>query len=883
MTQPAAPIELTGTAPTSSPATVADRVDADAARAPRGRSARHHVEAETAEASRDWWPLAMHWSLAASVPQRAAAVCRPTDHRAGRRRAVGMLGEPGAGHGRGGRSGVSGRRSRCSAAWCSTSPRCRASSTSTTVAGVVEVLAGTFGPDLETELRRARRHDRRPLPAELRHRHGRRMGGVPRRRAVQHPLRQDRGDGRRPRGRARRRHGAAHRSRPGGSDGARPHPALPRQRGHARRDHPRCWLRAHPVPTHERRAAYTLRRLRVGHRGVPAASCAAARRPRCCACTTPSSRSAATAATARGARCWCSTRATSALVEATMAVVEDECAARTPGADDARRAVARPPQRHARAAGADPQGLRRRHDGDRRAVVAAAGDLRRRPRRADGRAARSRAPAATCRTATSTAPASTSRSPPTPPPDEIEATYVAMWDAGQRAVLAAGGNLSHHHGVGLNRARFMAEALGPALDVLQAVKDALDPHGILNPGKLGLLLAVRRGRLAVSTLDWNALRAGGSVALVFAVPSRWRRASSPTATTTPGWRRCSASPRWSGSSSGPAWPRGCNACSCRSSTGSSARSARTPPRKPSSSSSGLIRGNDDPLAGGDLQPHRGRRRRPHRWRVGQRAASTRVLSHRQAEVVMSILVVDVGTSGLRAAVVDGDGASLHSSRASAVDTVPRAGRVRRRGHGRGSARQSPRSRCRGRAGAPSASPTNGPRRSCGIAQRAADRPGSRLAGPADGVRLHHRQGRARPGTGPEPVGDQGRLVARQHRRARERDLCFGTVDTWVAWGLSWRRPRDRSVERRSHRAAQRRQHRMVGQGVRGARRTDGDAAGHRRLDRRVRRGGRATGCTLAQTQKPAAKLLHAPGADRCRAAPALRDSPRLRGGPKPSE
>jgi alkyldihydroxyacetonephosphate synthase len=74
----------------------------------------------------------------------------------------------------------------------------------------------------------------------------------------------------------------------------------------------------------------------------------------------------------------------------------------------------------------------------------------------------------------------------TPPPDEVEATYVALWDAGQRAVLANGGNLSHHHGVGLNRARFMADALGPQLAVLQAVKDALDPTGILNPGKLAL-------------------------------------------------------------------------------------------------------------------------------------------------------------------------------------------------------------------------------------------------------------------------------------------------------------------------------------------------------------------------------------------------------------
>jgi alkyldihydroxyacetonephosphate synthase len=67
-----------------------------------------------------------------------------------------------------------------------------------------------------------------------------------------------------------------------------------------------------------------------------------------------------------------------------------------------------------------------------------------------------------------------------------DAYYRQAWDAGQRAVLARGGALSHHHGVGLNRARYMAEALGPALDVLAATKAALDPHGILNPGKLGL-------------------------------------------------------------------------------------------------------------------------------------------------------------------------------------------------------------------------------------------------------------------------------------------------------------------------------------------------------------------------------------------------------------
>ena len=64
--------------------------------------------------------------------------------------------------------------------------------------------------------------------------------------------------------------------------------------------------------------------------------------------------------------------------------------------------------------------------------------------------------------------------------------YREVWDAGTAAVLAAGGALSHHHGVGLNRGRFVAQALGGGFDVLVAIKEALDPRGILNPGKLGL-------------------------------------------------------------------------------------------------------------------------------------------------------------------------------------------------------------------------------------------------------------------------------------------------------------------------------------------------------------------------------------------------------------
>jgi alkyldihydroxyacetonephosphate synthase len=74
----------------------------------------------------------------------------------------------------------------------------------------------------------------------------------------------------------------------------------------------------------------------------------------------------------------------------------------------------------------------------------------------------------------------------TPGEATFDATYEALWNAGQRAALRAGANLSHHHGVGLNRARFMNEALANEMVILRALKNALDPNGILNPGKLGL-------------------------------------------------------------------------------------------------------------------------------------------------------------------------------------------------------------------------------------------------------------------------------------------------------------------------------------------------------------------------------------------------------------
>ncbi len=64
--------------------------------------------------------------------------------------------------------------------------------------------------------------------------------------------------------------------------------------------------------------------------------------------------------------------------------------------------------------------------------------------------------------------------------------YREAWDRVTRATLEAGGAISHHHGIGLNRGRYLEEALGTSFAVLTSLKAALDPNGILNPGKLGL-------------------------------------------------------------------------------------------------------------------------------------------------------------------------------------------------------------------------------------------------------------------------------------------------------------------------------------------------------------------------------------------------------------
>ena len=73
------------------------------------------------------------------------------------------------------------------------------------------------------------------------------------------------------------------------------------------------------------------------------------------------------------------------------------------------------------------------------------------------------------------------------PTDETEMaeTYLASWKAVLDATAANGGGIAHHHGIGRVRKDHLVADLGDTgVAVLRAVKTALDPGGIMNPGVL---------------------------------------------------------------------------------------------------------------------------------------------------------------------------------------------------------------------------------------------------------------------------------------------------------------------------------------------------------------------------------------------------------------
>lgn len=443
------------------------------------------VPGPVAEASRDWWPLALHWALAGNVPQLAGAVARPRSTEEVSR-VVQVCNDA-----RvpltvaGGRSGV------CGAAV----PACGGVVLDTTAlagvvdvdatSGVVEVLPGTFGPDLE---------------AELRGRHGLSVGHFPQsfelatvggwvasRGAGQYSTRYGKIEDMVVGLEAVLANGTVVRT--GGAPAAAAGPDLTQLIIGSEGTLgviTRVWLRTHPVPTHEVRAAYAFASFADGVEACRRILQAGA---------TPAVLRLYDAAESQrgqggdGEQCMLLVldEGHVDLIDATMSIIDHCCEAN--GAVPAGATLVDAWMAHRNDTSALQSLTRKGFVVDTLEVAAPwsrlAGLFE------DVRAAMLAVPharAATCHL---------SHSYPdgaclyftfaaTPPTDEVDSTYVALWDAGQRAALAAGANLSHHHGIGINRGRFMVEALGPAFDMLVSIKTALDPNGIMNPAKLGL-------------------------------------------------------------------------------------------------------------------------------------------------------------------------------------------------------------------------------------------------------------------------------------------------------------------------------------------------------------------------------------------------------------
>jgi len=70
-------------------------------------------------------------------------------------------------------------------------------------------------------------------------------------------------------------------------------------------------------------------------------------------------------------------------------------------------------------------------------------------------------------------------------PDELLEHWQKMKTAASQVIVAHGGTISHHHGVGTDHAPYLEAEKGKiGIDVLRVMSEAVDPQGLMNPGKL---------------------------------------------------------------------------------------------------------------------------------------------------------------------------------------------------------------------------------------------------------------------------------------------------------------------------------------------------------------------------------------------------------------
>jgi alkyldihydroxyacetonephosphate synthase len=68
---------------------------------------------------------------------------------------------------------------------------------------------------------------------------------------------------------------------------------------------------------------------------------------------------------------------------------------------------------------------------------------------------------------------------------DARAAYMRAWEGAMSAALELGATITHHHGVGQVRARWVADEMGGWLRVWRSIKEGLDPAGVMNPRAVG--------------------------------------------------------------------------------------------------------------------------------------------------------------------------------------------------------------------------------------------------------------------------------------------------------------------------------------------------------------------------------------------------------------
>ncbi len=481
-TSPTPPIELTGSAPHLETPTV-DISDELVARLASGCEVVTDP-AVVAESSRDWWPLALHWSLRGQVPQLAGLLARPSDVEqvahvlttCNEARVPVTVS--------GGRSGVCGAAVPVFGGVVLDVTSLAGVVAVDEVSGVVEVLAGTFGPDLEDVIRSGYGLTIGHFPQSF---DIATVGGwVASRGAGQYSTRYGKIEHMVVGLEAVFADGTVVTT--GGAPAAATGPDLTQLLLGSEGTLgviTRVWLRAHPVPEYEQRRAASFATFsdgieacrRVMRRGATPA-----------VLRLYDADESARGRGGDGDRCTLIVldEGDEHIVDATMAIVDESVAA--VGGVPAPTSLVDEWLEHRNDTTALQALTRKGFVVDTMEIAAPWSRLDEIFEHA--RAALMAVPharAATCHLSHSYRDGACLyfTFAATPPADEIEASYIALWDAGQRAVLAHGGNLSHHHGVGINRGRFVADALGSSFGVLSTIKAALDPNGIMNPGKLG--------------------------------------------------------------------------------------------------------------------------------------------------------------------------------------------------------------------------------------------------------------------------------------------------------------------------------------------------------------------------------------------------------------